>query len=270
LNNGLSVANQDHERQGIKSVKFHWFAAMTVLIPVSTGPARVAAASPQSQACSKLVLEGEVNAGGSWQHAITNGWAIRLLPITAAGQSYTGWDVVVGKDDDREYPDALLLATPPYDSLSEREIGTTYGLRAQDAIAWTPRHFHFLSKDAQVERARKLFREITSGHSWPGIEQASQDLLNMVGDGAGMGVGELAVLDAKIVPGAGDPPPFARQWLPRLNSVPHTVVQANGAPGPRGELRWMRFRLTLWLPYGPQSQCQDQSGKAESKPSGKR
>lgn len=84
--------------------------------------------------CHRLDLQGEVRAAQEWRTAIGQGWVLQLLPIASPHNEYSGWDLVVDQDPPAGYPDALLLATLPYNSINEREIGTTFGLRAQDAI----------------------------------------------------------------------------------------------------------------------------------------
>jgi len=207
--------------------------------------------------CRQVTLAGEVSAGKGWHAAIGEGWIFGLVPIESGAKAgeghYTGWDLVMdrepGKAPAAGYPDALLLATPPYGSLNEREIGTTYGLRAQDAIAWGPRRFHFFSSGKDLVRGRELFTQLMTGNAK--VQSAAADaLLRMVSDPARTGAGEFAVVDAKLVPGSADPPAFARQWAARLPMVPHTNLQAEGGGTARGELRWIKFSVALWLPLG--------------------
>jgi hypothetical protein len=148
------------------------------------------------------------------------------------------------------YPDGLLLATPPYGSLNEREIGTTYGMRAQDAIAWGPRRFHFLTSVDRWKRARELYATVMAGRGGVSGEAATRELLAMVsGD---VGSGEFEVMDARLRAGLGDPPVFARQWAANLGRVPHELEQKDGrmggVSGPLGELKWVHFRVTLMVP----------------------
>ena len=56
----------------------------------------------------------------------------------------------------------LLLATPPYESISQREVGTTFGIRAQDAIGWNPRSFRFFTNPALFRKAQKLYFDLHS------------------------------------------------------------------------------------------------------------
>jgi hypothetical protein len=218
------------------------------------GVVRCDAASPPVKAatggglCRKVVFAGEVKAGEEWHTEIGEGWVFRIVPIVAVkGQSYTGWDLVVDRAEGGGYPDALLLATPPYGSLSEREIGTTFGLRAQDAIGWNPRRFRFLETEKDLLRGRRLFGEMMGAGAGKAETKgkASAELLGML---EGAGSGEFRVLDAKLHAGAADPPEFARQWSQRLRETPHTVEQKAGAATARGELLWLRFSTTLWFP----------------------
>jgi hypothetical protein len=165
----------------------------------------------------------EVKEGQEWSVAIGEGWIFRLVPIQPSGRGYSGWDLVVNRVEDGGYPDALLVGTPPYGSLNEREIGTTYGLRAQDAIAWNPRRFHFLTSAKSWQRARELFREVVSNPSGEGAGAATRELLGMVSDPSQSVRGQFSLLDARLIPGAGDPPAYARQWAANLSQVPHTI-----------------------------------------------
>lgn len=216
------------------------------------------------KSCLRIVLDGEVAERQEWRKRIGEGWVFRLVPIGGTpaelgrtgsylhASSFSGWDLVVDREQGGGYPDALLLATPPYGSLSERELGTTFGLRAQDAIAWTPRHFHFFTTLAQWTRARALYGEVMqSGGKDAQGRGAARELLAMSASGE-LGSGEFAVVDASLVEGVSDPPPYARQWALHLASVPHHLAPAEqlggGAGAELGELKWIRFRAGLLLP----------------------
>lgn len=201
--------------------------------------------------CRKIVLTGEAVEGQQWRAAIGEGWEFRLVPIAASGKGYSGWDLVVDTAQDGGYPDALLLGTPPYGSLNEREIGTTYGMRAQDAIAWTPRRFRFLTSAGELARSRAFFKIVTSGkEESAGAKAKAEGALLKIIEGASRG--EFAVLGARLVAGSGDPPGFAEQWASHLQMVPHTLAQAvgpqSGIKSSRGDLQWIRFSASLWLP----------------------
>lgn len=269
--------------------------ALTILNPVwaliglawiftSPPAAAFAATAPGDHACRKVTLNGSVSQGQQWSSPFGQGLEIRLVPISPSDRGYSGWDLVVNPTTDHSYPDALLLATPPYGSLSQREIGTTFGLRAQDAIAWNPRRFSFLISPGNLKHARSLFAQIMSAegskaaateparspqanpsaaNSGPDSLQvaAQSSLLGLLNHPSTLGSGQFSVLDAKLFAGTADPPAFAQQWAAHLSQVPHTMEQApaqipgqaTGQSGAltaaRGELHWIRFSLTLWLPW---------------------
>jgi hypothetical protein len=160
---------------------------------------------------------------------------------------------VVDRDLPAGYPDALLLATLPYNSINEREIGTTFGLRAQDAIGWNPRSFHFLSSASDFRDAQQWFRQMvargvnaTSTGSSGDQNKAMAQLLQLQGRASS---GQFRIVDARIVPGIADPQPFARGWALAASRMQYEVVPAlPGESTQRGRLAWMRFALTLWLP----------------------
>jgi hypothetical protein len=201
-----------------------------------------------AQTCVKVVLEGDVAAGREWKAAIGQGWVFRIVPIPPLEAGYSGWDLVVDRDKPAGFPDALYLATPPYRSINEREIGTTYGLRAQDAIGWNPRSFHFLTDPHALREAQIPYLAALEPHkdavSPAGVSQASARLLELA---KGAAQGEFLVLDSHLSPGVADPAPYAERWAAAAARMQHEV-ETNGAVSPRGALTWMRFRVTLWLP----------------------
>jgi hypothetical protein len=194
-----------------------------------------------AQTCSKLVVEGEVTAGHEWKAPIGQEWIFRFVPVTPGQAGYSGWDLVVDRTEPAGFPDALYLATPPFGSINEREIATTFGLRAQDAIGWNPRTFRFLTDLKSFRDAQQAYAAASSGDA-----KAMSRLLELQKTAAS---GELRILDAHLVPGTADPAPFAQQWALAASRTPHQVETASNNHGiPRGELRSIRFRLTLWLP----------------------
>ena len=220
---------------------------------------------PKNSECRSVRLTGDVKEGHEWSAAFGEGWILRLAPIQPTGRGYSGWDLAVSRVDDAGYPDALLVATPPYGSLNEREIGTTYGLRAQDAIAWSPRRFRFLISAKDWQQVREFYRDLMAAQSGKGAGAGKQEdgslqgataakLLAMLSDPKRLGSGVFSVLDARLVDGEGDPPVYAQQWAAHLSDVPHTTEQSTGPPAAsassRGELRWIRFAVTLTLPAG--------------------
>ena len=202
-----------------------------------------AVAAPSS--CQRVVMEGELEAGGAWSAAIGQGWMFRVLPIARGQAGYSGWDLVVDREQPAGYPDALLLATMPYNSINEREIGTTYGLRAQDAIGWNPRSFRFMTDAADFREGAAALCCAGLGSEVSRIRRSMQSLLKLRERASW---GELRIADAGLVPGTSDPAPFAQAWAMASARTPHQVLPASGPSSARGELRSMRFTLTLWLP----------------------
>lgn len=220
-----------------------------------TLPCRAAPSRPA--ACMRVQFTDMVNLGQEWKTPLGEGWVFRILPIVPGSESYTGWDLVVDRDPPAGYPDALLLATPPYNSINEREIGTTFGLRSQDAIGWNPRSFHFLTNPTAFKEGQKLFLDLSSrlrsqsaasAKDDPEVAHLTQQLMALQ---RGAAAGEFRILDAGLAPGNGDPAPFARNWGEQSSRMSYILVPQSGTnPSPRGELDWVRFNLTLWLPAG--------------------
>jgi hypothetical protein len=222
------------------------------------------AATPPKAACTRVVFEGEVSAGGYWTVLLGEGWAFRVLPIQVLPippleAAYSGWDLVVDRQPPAGFPDALLLATMPYNSINEREIGTTFGLRSQDAIGWNPRSFRFIASPGDFREARLLFRSLPANAGLQAASGGSGDPKR--GDGQAMArlleiqqraaAGEFRMVDAHIVPGVADPAPYAQTWALASSRTPHTIEEAPGGKSSAlGVLKWMRFAVTLWLPAG--------------------
>ena len=223
-----------------------------VLLALAAGVSR---AAPPSRTCQRVELHGEVSAGQEWKSPLGRGWVFRVLPIAASSAGYSGWDLVVDRDPPAGYPDALLLATLPYSSINEREIGTTFGLRAQDAIGWNPRSFRCLLSPADFREARQWFRLLTphaaaaqTGPAKPPGSDAMQRLLDLE---KGASSGQFRTLDARIIPGVADPRPFAQAWALAFSRTSHEIESAPpGQESAAGKLLWMRFEATLWLPPG--------------------
>jgi hypothetical protein len=215
------------------------------------------AAPSGTDTCIRVELTGTVNLGQQWSAPLGEGWVFRILPIVPGPNGYTGWDLVVDRDPPAGYPDALLLATPPYNSINEREVGTTFGLRAQDAIGWNPRSFHFLTDPAAFHEGQKLFLELSGRLQSQSPESAKLDPLvarltrQLMALQHSAAAGELRINDAGLAPGNANPAPFARDWAEQGSRMSYMLVPQSGTtPSPYGELDWIRFTITLWLPVG--------------------
>ena len=220
------------------------------------------ASATDVRSCQKVVLAGEVSAGREWKAAFGEGWVFRVLPIDTGKSGlrqsgYSGWDLVVDREQPAGFPDALLLATPPYNSINEHEVGTTFGLRAQDAIGWNPRSFRFLTNLTAFRESQKLYQSLSRDGQLRLVgpepynrntpeAQATRRLMELQRQSS---AGEFRILDAYLAPGISDAASYAENWALALPKTPHTIETATGSKTtPLGELHWMRFSVTLWLP----------------------
>ena len=237
-------------------------ALAIVAICAASGIGRGDAAEiPAPLTCEKIVLNGEVSAGHEWKMAFGEGWAFRAVPIpkdkTAAGVG--GWDLVVDRDEPAGFPDAVLVATPPYNLINPREVGTTYGLRAQDAVGWNPRHFRFMTNRSAFRQAQRLYlsldrygelggkAKVTAGdRKKKSLERAMARFLKLAKESS---PGEFDIEEAHLTPGIGTVKPYAANWALQSAKTPHTVEPLpDGTPPELGRLGWIRFSVTLWVP----------------------
>ncbi|HEY3704150.1 MAG TPA: hypothetical protein VGL22_03760 [Terracidiphilus sp.] len=228
--------------RSLRRIRKGIFAALTVC----ASAAAWAAASTQ---CENVIITGEVTAGQEWKSVLGQGWVFRVVPVPPLQAGYSGWDLVVDRDQPVGFPDALYMATPPYGSINQREIATTYGVRAQDAVGWNPRSFRFLIDPKALTEAQALYRSAFRNVPGPTEDAgAAARLLDLQKSAA---AGELRILDAGLVPGTSDPAPFAQAWTQAASRTGyHVESDAANHSSARGALRWMRFELTLWLPSG--------------------
>jgi hypothetical protein len=186
------------------------------------------------------VVEGELNAGRGFEQAIGNGWKVWFQPIAS------GWILRVvpvagplGDHDDAE------LATPPYRSVSPLSLSTDFAFRAQDAVGWNPRRFHFATSASEFQRLDELYERYESAGATPPAT-LEVDLSAEVAKAA---EGKLTILDAKLVPGVADQGKMAAAVSSRFPSTAHTLVHLpDGKQSALGKLLWIRFQLELDLP----------------------
>lgn len=201
--------------------------------------------------CQRVELQGEVGAGQEWKTPFGEGWIFRVLPIAPSSAGYTGWDLAVDRESPAGYPDALLLATLPYNSINEREIGTTFGLRAQDALGWNPRSFRFLNDPRNFREAHWLYLRLFHSPKDATAEGEKASMARLLELERQSSIGQFRILDARLVPGTADPKPFAQEWAIAFSRNQHQTEPVPPAQAsPEGKLSWMRFAVTLWLPSG--------------------
>lgn len=183
--------------------------------------------------CPSLTFEGEVQAGKSFRHglgaqqgflleSIASGWIVRVLPASG----------VRGAHDFAE------LATPPYRSPNPLLISTDFSFRAQDAVAWNPREFHFFTTGQQMAIATKAYDATLKEPDRPAAGAALFPLL------AQACTASLQIVDARIAGGSADQALMAATVASHFSQTAHTVDMS--APSSKlGRILWMRFRVTV-------------------------
>ncbi|HEY9138475.1 MAG TPA: hypothetical protein VIM67_09395 [Terriglobus sp.] len=183
--------------------------------------------------CPSLTFEGEVQAAKSFRHAlgaqqsfllesISSGWIVRVLPASG----------VRGPHDFAE------LATPPYRSPNPLLISTDFSFRAQDAVAWNPREFHFFTSAQQMAIAAKAYDATLKEPNRPAAGAALFPLL------AQACTASLQIVDARIAGGSADQALMAATVASHFSQTAHTVDTS--APASKlGRILWMRFRVTV-------------------------
>jgi hypothetical protein len=190
-------------------------------------------------ACKRAAIEGEVSAGQYFERHLGNGLEVMLEPIAS------GWIVrVLPYAQPRGPHDYAELATLPYQSVSPLLLSTDFSFRAQDAIAWNPRRFHF-APSAEAFRQLSVAYQRYNDTPSPAAEAKLVELTARTPEAS------LQLLDAKIVPGAANQAQMAAPVATHLASTPHSVEQsADRKPSPLGKIAWLRFRVEFDLPEG--------------------
>jgi len=183
--------------------------------------------------CPALTFEGDVQAGKSFHHAlgpqqsfllesIASGWIVRVLPASGARGTH----------------DFAELATPPYRSPNPLLISTDFSFRAQDAVAWNPREFHFFTSAQQMSTATKAYDATLKEPNRPAAGAALFPLL------AEACTASLQILDARIAGGSADQALMAATVAQHFSQTAHTV-DTSASPSPLGRILWMRFRVKV-------------------------
>lgn len=198
------------------------------------------APTPLSQ-CRVGTLEGEVRAGESFVQPIGNGLEVILEPLAS------GWILrILPAGKPRPQHDYAELATPPYRSVSPLLLSTDYSFRAQDAVGWNPRRFHFAPDELSFRKMLSAYGDYEA--KGPSSAAAQQTLANLVSRSP---QGTLLILDAHLVPGTGDQVPAAAVVATRFAATTHTLEKpAGGVATVLGKLTWIRFRIAFDVPPG--------------------
>jgi hypothetical protein len=186
-------------------------------------------------------LDGEVQHGQGWSHPIGNGLEVSLEPLAS------GWILrVLPTTGARPQHDYAELATPPYDSVSPLLLSTDFSFRAQDAVGWNPRRFHFAADADLYHRLLSAYQAYRAGKQPSAAAQ--QELVTAVSQAQD---GSLEILDSRLVPGIADQTGAAAAVASHFLTTAHSLDQPqSGGPTPLGRLDWVRFRLRLDLPPG--------------------
>jgi hypothetical protein len=197
-----------------------------------------------AQSCKQFQIEGDAANGQLYSQSIGSGLVLTLAP------QKSGWRIGVRAAQGFDSPyDYAEVATPPFQSVNPLLISTDYAFRAQDAIAWDPRNFQFVTTSAQfgaVSRALATYLDPKNAGT-PRAKSAEQLLLHTPAQSAH---GSLRVLSAVIQPGAANQSPAAAAVAQHLSQTPFTVANAarNAAASPLGQIISLHFRVTLTVP----------------------
>ena len=200
------------------------------------GRARVVHSPKPAMNCSRVSFEGDVKAGEGFEKVFAPGLKFYLEPLRS------GWIVrVLAADEPRGPHDYAELATPPYRSVSPLLISTDWSFRAQDAVAWNPRRFHYAANRETFRKLAAMYDKVMAGDAVSSARAA--ELVSAQPEGV------LQILDAKLVPGLADQAQMAATVASHLAETPHTVDQS-ATPSPLGRVEEIRFRVNLELLTG--------------------
>jgi len=200
------------------------------------GRAKVVHSPKPAMNCSRVSFEGDVKAGEGFEKVFAPGLKFYLEPLRS------GWIVrVLAADEPRGPHDYAELATPPYRSVSPLLISTDWSFRAQDAVAWNPRRFHYAANRETFRKLAAMYDKVMAGDAVSSARAA--ELVSAQPEGV------LQILDAKLVPGLADQAQMAATVASHLAETPHTVDQS-ATPSPLGRVEEIRFRVNLELLTG--------------------
>ncbi len=199
------------------------------------------AARVKSGSCTDVVLDGELRAGQQFRHVALSGLEARLDPLPS------GWVLRIGPASGvRREEDFAEMATPPYRSVNPLLVSTDFSFRAQDAIGWNPRRFHFAADQQSFDELQLLRRASEAGGS--AGRHAAAELARVASE---QPEGTLEILDAHLVPGIADQTRGASMVAGHFLTTAHALEQpAGGRASALGEVTWIRFRIKLSVPRG--------------------
>jgi hypothetical protein len=183
--------------------------------------------------CRRVIFEGDVHAGDSFDKAFTTNLRFYLEPLRS------GWIVrVLDRSGVRGRHDYAELSTPPYRSVSPLLISTDWSFRAQDAIAWNPRRFRYAASKGELNQLAGLYAGVMANDG-----KASTAAARLI---ASQPEGVLRILDARIAPGMANQAQMAAVVASHLAETPYTVDRSGGAAA-LGKIEELRFRVEFDL-----------------------
>jgi len=213
--------------------------ALGILIAVGQcGGSGWAESKGKMATCARAVMEGEVRAGQGFERQMGNGLEVMLEPLES------GWILrVLPVGVPRPEHDYAELASPPYRSVSPLLISTDFSFRAQDAVAWNPRHFRFVADKSMFLEMSEAYKEYRS------TETPSASAMNKLATLVSQAPeGTLQILDAHLVPGTGDQAKMATTVASHLSTTAHSLERpADGKGTTLGKITWIQFRVGLEL-----------------------
>jgi len=211
------------------------FVAGTALAE-GQGRAKTMHPPKQPMNCSQVEFEGDVKAGEAFEKVFAPGLKFYLEPLRS------GWIVrVLASAMPRGPHDYAELATPPYRSVSPLLISTDWSFRAQDAVAWNPRRFHYAADPETFRKLATAYDKVMAGDAASAARAA--ELASRQPEGV------LQILDARMVPGLADQAQMAATVASHLAETPHAVDQSATA-SPLGRVEEIHFRVNLELLTG--------------------
>jgi hypothetical protein len=218
-----------------------WVVLGLVMATGQGGGTGWAAPTGKTATCARAVVEGEARAGQEFVKVIGNGLEVMLEPLAS------GWILrILPVGVPRPEHDYAELASPPYRSVSPLLISTDFSFRAQDVVAWNPRHFRFAGDKATFAEMSEAYREYRSMPApSPSAVNRLAELVSRAPEGT------LQILDARLVPGTGDQGKMAAAVALHFSTTAHSLERpADGKGTPLGKVTWIRFRISLELPEG--------------------
>jgi hypothetical protein len=148
---------------------------------------------------TRLRLSGRIARGEVFRKDIPGGLEFLLLPTASDPGAVEGWTIQVSPKGahPRERDDFVWVVTPPYRGYNARDLDTSYGTPAKEAVGYSPREFHFVLDCAgHQQEAERVSRVL-----WPygQTDQEVNEAREKLGSSP-QGKGILRIRDARIGP----------------------------------------------------------------------